>query len=97
MIPQVTWNPFQLLRTRSVLGTAGQPPQFFVEILIPGASQPMWVGAGALDVECLELFPRGTMMLMQVYHGRLLDWTLHPKTYYGYKEPPISGEEWKDA
>jgi hypothetical protein len=59
------------------------------------------VCAKMLDVEALELFPRGTALLVQIHKGVLIDWTLYPTKGFdgtsgagGYTLP---GDEWKNG
>jgi hypothetical protein len=51
----------------------------------------------SLDLDCLELFPSGTIFLMQIKDQVLVDWTLAPRM--GPNKPPddLPGESWKHA
>jgi hypothetical protein len=91
----IPWNPFVFLQAPDFIKSS-LAPRSIVDVVIPGSGQPIRVTAKELDVECLRLFPRGTMMLMQIEHGALVDWTLCPQKDLGHGYT-LPGDEWKDG
>jgi hypothetical protein len=50
----------------------------------------------SVDLDCLELFPPGTILLAQIDGGKMLDWTLAPRKGPGPIPPDcLPGDEWK--
>ncbi len=75
-------------------------PHPHIDLVVQGTGM-MRVSANKLDAACLDLFPRGTTLLVQIQTGVLLDWTLYPPKGFdgtggtgGYTVP---GDEWKNG
>lgn len=84
---QIPWRAAILLNV--------YPPNY-VEVALPGSTQTMRVTTSPLDIECLQLFQKGTVLLAQILQGVLVDWTFSIRV--GDTKPPqLPGDEWKNA